>query len=221
VRPWEVLDRYRVEMTAAMVREEQARHLIERAKRGDRSAFDQLFSMVHERLRNHITSRMGASLRSRVNPEDVLQETLMRAFRSIDQFRWQGEDSFCRWLEGLATHRVVDAARAAKRRPEFQIVRDPTAQDVSPSRSARRKERLARLKKSLDSLSPDYQTVVRLARIEGLLIREIAERMGRSESAIKNMLYRAMKELKRSFGDTESLHLGGDGLNAGSGQNDR
>ena len=42
--------------------------------------------------------------------------------------------------------------------------------------------------------------------------RTIAERMGRSENAVRNLLFRAMKELKKSFGDTESFHLGSGSL---------
>ena len=58
-----------------------------------------------------------------------------------------------------------------------------------------------------DALSPDYRTVIQLARIEGLKVREIAKRMGRSESAVKNLLLRAMKQLRDTFPDTESLGL--------------
>jgi RNA polymerase sigma factor (sigma-70 family) len=71
----------------------------------------------------------------------------------------------------------------------------------------RREERFERLEKSLQSLSPDHREVILLARIEGLQIAAIAERLGRSKSAVKSLLLRALKELKRSFGDTESFHL--------------
>jgi RNA polymerase sigma factor (sigma-70 family) len=82
----------------------------------------------------------------------------------------------------------------------------------------RREERWERLEKSLAALSPDHREVIRLARIEGLEVREIAARMGRTPSAVKNLLLRALKELKRSFGDTESLRLpGGRSLEAEKG----
>ena len=57
-------------------------------------------------------------------------------------------------------------------------------------------------------LSPDHRTVLRLSRMEGLSIKEIADQMDRSESAVKNLLQRAIKQLRQSFGDTESLNLG-------------
>ena len=49
--------------------------------------------------------------------------------------------------------------------------------------------------------------MILLSRIEGLSIKEIAQRMRRSESAVKNLLLRALKGLRSSFGDTESLRL--------------
>ena len=60
----------------------------------------------------------------------------------------------------------------------------------------------------MKALSPDYRTVLRFARMDGLPIKEIAKQMGRSESAVHNLLLRATKQLRQSFGDTESLNLG-------------
>ncbi len=61
--------------------------------------------------------------------------------------------------------------------------------------------------KALRTLNPDHQTVLELSRMEGQSIRKIAERMERSESAVKNLLLRATRQLKLAFGDTESLRL--------------
>ncbi len=63
--------------------------------------------------------------------------------------------------------------------------------------------------KTLRTLSPEHQTVLELSRMEGQSIRKIAERMGRSESAVKNLLLRATRKLRESFGDTQSLGLEG------------
>ncbi len=64
-----------------------------------------------------------------------------------------------------------------------------------------------RLEKALDSLSPEHKEVILLARVEGLEIKQIATRLNKSVSAVKGLLFRALKGLKDSFGDTESLHL--------------
>lgn len=190
--------------------------LVERAREGDRDAFEALLGSLRAELRRRIESRLGPRLRESLDPEDVLQDVQLRALRSVGRFRWQGEGSFRAWLEGIAAHVILDAAKTRERRRELEIVRDPPASGVSASRSERRIERFERLERSVEELPPDYRTAVRLARIEGLKVREVAERMGRSPASVRNLLFKAMKRLRTSFGDTESLslpdrHLGDDG----------
>ena len=59
----------------------------------------------------------------------------------------------------------------------------------------------------MEGLKADYRQMILLCRIEGLSIRETAQRMHRSPNAVKKLLARALKELKDRFGDTESLSL--------------
>jgi len=178
------------------------------AQGGDRRAFERAIAAVEADLRRAIDRHLGRSLRVAVDPEDILQETLLRAFESIGRFSWDGERSFQRWLQGIAENLILAAADKRRRRAVLEVRRpSQSPSQASPSRALRREERWERLEKSLALLSPDHREVIRLSRIEGLEVREIAERMGRTPSAVKNLLLRALKELKRSFGDTESLHL--------------
>ncbi len=202
-------------MKLVMVEEKRERQLADDAIQGNRQAFEELYTSFQERLLAMIRTQMSPSLAQRLDPEDVLQETFIRALRSVKDFEWQGGDSFCRWLEGIATHLVLTAANRQSVKRELHIQRDPEADQVSPSRDMRRDERFERLRKSIESLSPDYRTVLRLSRLEGLTTKEIAKRMERSPSAIKNLLLRATKQLRQTFGDTESLHLGDRCLGAG------
>jgi RNA polymerase sigma-70 factor (ECF subfamily) len=195
-------------MYTAMRDEPRERHLVERARTGDQQAFEELCLNLRERLLATIRSRLGAAARQGTEPEDVLQASLVRALHSMQQFEWRGEGSFRRWLESIAIHVTLDVVRHQGRRTVLRIDRDLTGDGVSPSKGIRRQERLDRLEASMKRLSPDYRTVLRLARMDGLSIKEIAKQMGRSESAVHNLLLRATKQLRKSFGDTESLNLG-------------
>ena len=152
-------------------------------------------------------SRMSAQLRRVHDVEDVVQETLLRAFRSIDRFQWQGEESFLRWLGGIGRHVVLKLASRYEREQVLSLEQDPVRHGTSPSKAVRRDERFERLEKSLAGLSPDHREVIFLARIEGLRVKDIAERMNRTPDATAHLLARALRALKRSFGDTESLRL--------------
>ena len=195
-------------MYATMHNETQEQQLVERARSGDQCAFEELCLNLRERLLATIRNRLGTAARQGTDPEDVLQASFVRALHSIQRFEWRGDGSFRRWLESIAIHVTLDAVRHQGRRTVLRIDRDLTGDGTSPSKGIRRRERLDRLEVSMKALSPDYRTVLRLARMDGLSIKEIAEQMRRSESAVHNLLLRATKQLRLSFGDTESLNLG-------------
>ncbi len=182
--------------------------LLKEAQQGDRTAFETLLGQSREELEKFVTTRIGDHLRSRVETDDVLQDTCARAWASIGEVRWTGPDTFVRWLKGIARHVILQQADRA-RHDELIYLQEvrATGDDVSPSRSLRREERFDRLQASLDSLSPDYREAVMLVRIEGLQIKEAARRMKRTPKAVTHLLARALKTLKDSLGDTESLHL--------------
>ena len=191
----------------AMLEQNTTLELVRRAQKGERVAFEELVAPIADRVLNAIRLGMGERLKGRVEPEDVLQDTFLRAWRSIERFEWQGQESFRRWLEGVASNLLLEAGKRETRHEVLEIPHEPQADQVSPSHHQRRKERFDRLQGCVSRLSPDQQTAVRLSRFEGLKIREVADRMGRSEAAVKSLLLRAMKELRGSFGDTESLGL--------------
>jgi RNA polymerase sigma-70 factor, ECF subfamily len=150
----------------------------------------------------------------------------VRAFRSVADFAGNTEESFSRWLAGIAHHAVIDQARhlSARKhdyRREVPLPAEPTSEagwpavpvgDLaspapSPSGVLRRKERLDRLLDAIQALSPDHRQVILLTRIEQLPVKEVARRMGRSEKAISMLLLRAMMALRSVFGETDSLSL--------------
>lgn len=180
---------------------------IAKAQCGDRSALDDLLSEHRSRLAASICSRLAPALRRKIDVEDVLQETFLRAFRSIDRFQYTDEDSFLRWLVGIAGNVIREVAK--RERWELIVPLDavPRADDVSPSKAGRREERFDRLQRALGALSPDHRQVVVLARLERLPLKEVARRMGRSPGAVKQLLLRALVRLRDSFGNTDSYHL--------------
>lgn len=190
-----------------MVESVSDRELVERAQAGDRVSYGQLVERFSERLRVLVRSRLGPGLRETVDPEDVVQETFYRALEGIERFEWRGEDSFMRWLGSIAENVVRKAARRAARTDEAREVLEIPADTDSPGRRLRREERRERLERALGALPPDHREVLRLTRIEGLTTREVAVRMGRSQGAVKQLAFRALRRLRESFGDTESFHL--------------
>ncbi len=188
--------------------------LIGRVRSGDRAAFDELASICRDRLEQLVRFRLGASLRRHVALEDVLQETYLRAFRTIDRFTRRSEDSFFQWLSGIARNVIREQCRANLPMEEL-VGKEPQTESASASKNLRRGERLDRLQTALDELPPDYRRVLRGFLVEKLPLTEIARGMGRSPNAVSLLLLRANRKLRETFGDTQSLHLPADELRWG------
>jgi RNA polymerase sigma-70 factor (ECF subfamily) len=189
-----------------MAAQEPTRSLLERARGGDREAFGEIAERFRPRLANQIEARLGPALRAVLEVEDVLGETFACALESIERFQWRDEETFYRWLGSIAEHVIRNASRK-QGWSQLALDRDVAAAGASPSADLRRGERFDRLEAALNRLSPDHRRALVLARLEGLTIEEISRRMDRSRDAVKKLLARALHELRRYFGDTESFHL--------------
>lgn len=210
---------------------------LERARAGDSDSFRRLVGDFAPLLKGVIRRNMGGALGARTEVEDLLQETLIRAFRSLAQFRGDDERSLQSWLSAIAVRSVLDSGRQKARNRVLEVPLEggagnsgdrsrldgeATIEDggASPSRVLRRGQRLDRLREALAGLSEDQRRVVELARLEGLPIKEVARRMDRTPNAVSMLLLRALQQLRRNFGNTESLHLPPEGLDLGRSEGD-
>ncbi len=149
-----------------------------------------------------IEARMGADLKARTTPEDVLQEALLQAWRDRGQIEWRGLRAFRTWLLTIIDHRIRDIAEyhAAQKRGGGQRPRplagggsqdhgnamfEPIA-STTPSRLATYREQAAAISETLRALPDDVQQVVRMRLLEQLPIAEIAARLGIGESAVRH-----------------------------------
>ncbi len=181
--------------------------LLERMRAGDERAFTELFRKYSPRLAVLIHYKMSPELQSRVEVDDLLQETFLVASRQIAKFEYRNAGSFMSWLARIADHVIVDAARhhgrQKRRPPEMFPLRTPSSpsgaeavDSITPSRVFARKERVQRVLQKLDELPDDYRQVILLAKLVGLSTQEIAERLGRSRLNVAVLLHRAVQRLR-------------------------
>lgn len=183
--------------------------LIEKAQAGDREALGALIKRYRLRLEALVHVRLGAQLRKEVDVADVCQETWLKVVASIGQFRCHKKNSFFPWLGGVAEHVIQNLARRTRKTTSASSGLEELLADdgTSPSDALQRKERFERLERALDSLSEDHKKVIVLARLRGLSRKEIGQMMNRSEDAVSMLLYRALGQLGKHFGHTDSYGL--------------
>jgi len=204
----------------------KTRALIAAARGGDRNAFDRLVEEFSPAIEAFLHRHAGRKILEKVESEDLLQETFLRAFRSIGRFEGADEGSFLAWLRAIADHVVLDHVRKLRagdgilekevsldgKRPggngsSWEIERELSGSEDTPLGRMRRDERFERLKRVMARLKPDHAQVIFLARVRGLPIREVARKMERTPEATSMLLFRALLKLKAEFGETESFHL--------------
>ncbi len=70
---------------------DSTQELAQRARAGDREAFEELIRPLRSRLEDQVRARMGERVKASVEAEEVVQETLLKAYESIERLEWQGE----------------------------------------------------------------------------------------------------------------------------------
>ncbi|MFE6946596.1 sigma-70 family RNA polymerase sigma factor [Streptomyces chartreusis] len=134
---------------------------------------------------------------SREQAEDVVQETLLRAWRNVNKIQ-PGSASVRSYLFTIARNVITDTWRAAQRRP--QLVSDNGAIEAVPSsddvESALEGQLVAA---ALERLSPEHRMVIQALYYDGLTVAETALRMTVPEGTVKSRAYYAVRNLRAAF----------------------
>lgn len=172
-----------------------------RARAGDDGAKGALLERQVGRLRGFVRGQLGARLRVREESGDLVQSVVREALADFDRASRGGASSFRAWLTVAARRKVQGRGRFWNRDRRSLERAVPLADggnagtDPSPSRAAIAREDLERLERAFASLPPDWAEVVLLVRTQGLSHAEAARRLGRTESATRTMLSRALARL--------------------------
>ena len=166
---------------------------------GDRAEIRRWIEAVAPRLRLWAGARMSAELRRLHDADDALQEILAVVYRDLPTARLSSAAELRAWTFAVAENRIRDMARAASRLKRTGEPPEP-GRVRTPSSIVSRREELDRLAAALDALAADHRDVIRLRNLEGLSVKETAERMQRSELAVRSLHHRATAELKTRLG---------------------
>ncbi len=181
---------------------ESSLDLIARAQAGDHQARDLLIARYLPRLQRWARGRLPVWARDLADTQDLVQETVFKAFKQIGRFDVRGEGALQGYLRQALVNRIRDEIRRVNRRAEA-VDLDPHLQDEGPSplEQAIGREALERYEQALNRLRPDDREVI-VGRIElGLTNEELAEATGKPSAnaarmAVERALFRLAKEMR-------------------------
>ena len=177
--------------------------LVARVKLGDKRAFEMLVIKYQRRIERLI----GRMVRDVDLVQDIAQETFIRAYRALPQFR--GESAFYTWLYRIAVNTAKKALVDLKRDPlvsesalasrdeddETSRVENELTDGETPDALLASKEIAATVNAAIEALSEDLRQAITLREIEGLSYEEIAEVMNCPIGTVRSRIFRAREAI--------------------------
>ena len=194
---------------ANQMNDDELIELVRRAGAGDRAATEAIVQAYMERVRTHVSRRVGPKLRQRLETSDILQSSLALAVRDLEgkPLDFDGERPFIAWLLKITERKIQMAARhhgAGKRAVDKQVpLEEPERRavgDTSPSQLAVRNERADQIREALGELDPIDRQLIEMRILEGLTFKEISARLdGGSEDATRQRYVRLLARVGPSL----------------------
>jgi RNA polymerase sigma-70 factor (ECF subfamily) len=178
--------------------------LVTRAMTGEAAAVGRVLAIIRPLVVRYCRARLGRMDRSSVSADDVAQEVCLAVLTALPGYRVQGRP-FLAFVYGIASHKVIDAHRAATRNRAEPVADVPDAVEVAdgPEQRALRVELSGEMGRILDQL-PDKQREILLLRVVvGLSAEETAEAVGSTPGAVRVAQHRALARLRKSMPEEE------------------
>ncbi len=164
---------------------------------------------------------LDKKVRGKVDPSDVVQQTLLQAHRGLADFRGTTDAQRAAWLRQILARNLMRASRDfhrdkrdVDREKPFEAALDQSsarldellaADEPSPSQQAMRSERAVQLVQALDGLPDAQRTAIELHYFEQKSLAGIGEQIERSPTAVAGLLRRGLKKLRESFSTDDPL----------------
>jgi RNA polymerase sigma-70 factor (ECF subfamily) len=173
--------------------------LVERAKSGDRRAFD----LLVRKYQHKVLGLVARYVRNPSECEDVAQEAFVRAWRALGSFR--GDSAFSTWLHTIAVNTAKNYLASAGRRPPAEDIDVDEAaigahaermQDsATPERELLRQEIERTVFDTVQRLPDDLRTAITLREVEGMSYEEFAAAMGCPVGTVRSRIFRAREAI--------------------------
>ncbi|MDH5781616.1 MAG: sigma-70 family RNA polymerase sigma factor [Dehalococcoidia bacterium] len=166
--------------------------LVDRATGGDADAFGRLYDMHVDRVYRHVYYRVG----NVADAEDLTQQVFLRAWQAIHRYK-KTSSPFLAWLIKIAHNLVLDFYRSNKAKAylDFDVVASKSEADPEHLTEVHFEQQ--QIRRAILELPGEQQQVVLMRFIEGFSYSEIGSSLGKSEGAVRVILHRALKRLRK------------------------
>jgi RNA polymerase sigma-70 factor (ECF subfamily) len=177
---------------------DDVRALVDRAKRGDREAVEELYLLHFDRIYSYLQMSVGNTH----DAEDLTNQTFVRMIEAIDRFEWR-KVPLSAWLFRIAHNLAMDHFRSRRRwQPEEEPPEPPEGAERSAEEEAFQAMGQRSMFEMIEGLSADQQQVLTLKFVFDFSNAEVGTILGKSEGAVKSLQHRALGSLQRQLAET-------------------
>jgi RNA polymerase sigma-70 factor (ECF subfamily) len=173
--------------------------LVDRLKANDDEAYREVVARFGDPLYGYVYSITGDHHLS----EDVISETYLRMVEKIDTYTYYGAP-FKAWLYRIAHNLAINASRRARPTVGVEAIDAAAPPANDPAATIVARAEVEELRAALSELTEEQQQVVVLRFVAGQSTSEVAQALDKSENAIKQMQFRALRSLGRLMGQRGS-----------------
>jgi RNA polymerase sigma-70 factor (ECF subfamily) len=187
--------------------EEEFRARLSRSRQGDQDALEGLFARWRPLLRLVARRLLGPDLSARLDPSDVVQESLAQAFRDLASFRGTTTGEWVAWLRRIVAGQAARARRhhqADRRNPQHEVAGAEPADAADPGAGLVEAEEAARLAAALEELPATMREVVVRRVFDSQPFEELARELGCSCGAARVTWTRAVQRLRELLGPSST-----------------
>lgn len=152
------------------------------------------FDEFHPRVFRFIAGATGASA---ADVDDLVQETLLHAWRNRAQYR--GDAALLTWVLSIAKNRIRMMRRSAASRASFERAVEAIDREAIPPDVLKSDETAGAVRRALDAIDPAQADVLLRRYFDGLSVRKIAAALGEGEKAVESRLHRAKEALREKL----------------------
>jgi RNA polymerase sigma-70 factor (ECF subfamily) len=191
--------------------------LLGQARAGDATALGSVLAVYRKYLAVLAHMQISRRLRGKADASDLVQETMLEAYRHFPNFRGTTEAEFMGWLRSILAGLIANHVRryVGTKRRDVRLERtlatemsntsgvmthDLAASINSPSEQVLHREAAVQLADALQLLPAHYREVILLRHLEGLPFAQVAERMGRTVESVEKLWVRALARLRSTLG---------------------
>jgi len=186
-------------MAEAELSQELDQELVRRVQRGDSAAFD----LLVRKYQHRIVGLIGRYVADWSECQDVAQETFLRAYRALGNFR--GDAQFYTWLHRIAVNTAKNHLVASNRRPPTDDIDVDDAEQFAsgmrlrdndtPERELMRQQLEQTVMRAVQSLPEELRVAITLREVDGLSYEEIAKRMDCPIGTVRSRIFRAREAI--------------------------